>query len=84
MAKELKLQRLVFLDENVLNPFCPVCNKELSGFLITEKELLSNFSDVDLGWLLQNKLIKQSRKYNPKLVIFLCRHCCKGEKNDKN
>ena len=80
MPKEMILQRLVFLDENTLNPSCYKCDKELSGFLISEKELIEFFSPVDIGWLIQKKLIQQSKRYSPKLIIYLCRHCCKGEK----
>jgi len=78
------LQRLVFLDENQFNPSCHVCNKELSGFLISEEELSEHFSPVDIGWFVQKKLIQQSKNYAPKLIIFLCRTCCKERKNDKD
>jgi len=77
--KELRLQKLVFLDENVLNPDCHVCCKEMGGFLISEEELLENFSPIDLGWLLQKNLIQKSKQYKPKLIIYLCKDCCKGE-----
>lgn len=79
MKPPLRLQKLVFLDENKLNPNCHKCKKELSGFLITQKQLVDYFSPVDIGWLVQKKLIKKSANYAPKLIVFLCRHCCKGE-----
>jgi len=82
MPKELRLQRLVFLDENILNPFCPIHDKELSGYLITQEQLVDFFSQADLGYLFQNELIKQSRRYAPKLVIFLCREC--GKERSQN
>jgi len=81
MTKELHLQKLIFLDENILNPNCDRCGAELSGFLITEEELLK-FSPVDLCWLLQKNYIQKSKQYSPKLIIFLCKKCCEGEFND--
>lgn len=80
MNKDIVLQRLVFLDENVLNPLCHHCHNELSAFLITEEQLIQNFSEIDLGYLLQKKLIQKSKTYSPQLIIFLCKTCCKGEK----
>jgi len=76
---DLKLQKLVFLDENILNPSCEKCGKELSGFLISE-EKLQEFSPIDLGWLIQKNYIMKTEKYKPKLIIFLCINCCKGER----
>ena len=84
MPKELNLQRLVFLYENRLNPSCHKCKKELSGFLISQKELVEFFSPIDIGWLVQKKLIQRSENYKPKLIIYLCRYCIKENKNDKN
>ncbi len=75
----VNLQRLVFLNENTKNPDCHVCNQELSGFLITEDELFKEFSPEDIGFLLQKKYLEQSKEYQPKLIIFLCRKCCKGK-----
>ena len=82
MKEPLRLQRLVFLNENILNPDCHACGKELSGFLITQEQLAEYFSPADIGWLVQKKLLLQSKKYQPKLVVFLCKHCCKEKKND--
>lgn len=79
MRDELNLQRLIFLNENQLNPLCHNCKKELSAFLISQKELVEFFKPIDIGWLLQNKLIQQSQQYLPKLIIFLCRYCIKKE-----
>jgi len=76
--KELRLRKLVFLDENILNPLCHLCGKEMGGFLISEEDLLENFSPVDLGWLLQKHLIERTKEYEPQLIIYLCKDCCKG------
>lgn len=85
MDKALTLQKLVFLDENKLNPFCHVCNKELSGFLISQKKLVDFFSPSDIGWLVSQNLIRPSERYKPQLIIFLCKYCSEEErkKNDK-
>ena len=78
--KQLKLQKLVFLDENKFNPFCHKCDKELGGYLISKEELIDFFSPEDIGWLIQMKQLKQSQNYAPKLIIYLCKTCAKGEK----
>ncbi len=85
MVKWLNLQRLVFLNENISNPICDCCKNELSGFLISDEELINSFSPEDIGFLLQKKYLEQSKEYAPKLIIFLCRTCCKRkENNDEN
>lgn len=80
MDRELILQKLIFLDENQLNPNCFNCGKELSAFLISEKYLNDFFTPEELGFLLQENLIRYNEQYAPKLTIYLCRHCCKAER----
>lgn len=84
MDKELNLQRLLFLDENKSNPPCHNCNKELSGFLISQEELVGFFDPKDIGWLVQKNLIQKTNKYKPKLIIYLCRYCIKENNETKN
>lgn len=79
MDKGINLERVVFLDENRSNPLCHVCKKELSGFLITEEELISYFSPKNLGWLFKKKYILQTKRYAPKLIVYLCRKCSKAK-----
>ena len=79
MKNELHLQRLLILDENILNPLCHVCDKELSAFLISQQKLINSFTPEDIGFLTQKKLLRQSKNYKPNLIIFLCRMCCQGK-----
>ena len=82
MDKGIKLERVVFLDENRSNPLCYACEQELSGFLITEKQIYDYFSQENIDYLTKNNYILLTEKYDPKLIIYLCRNCseAKGEK----
>ena len=80
MKKELVLQKLVFIDENQLNPSCETCGKELGGYLISQEDLIEFFSPIDIGYLAQKHLIQRSQNYEPQLIIFLCKSCLKGER----
>ena len=77
MNKELNLHRVLILDENKINPMCHVCSKETTAFLISQEELINYFSPEDIGYLTQKNYIRQSKDYKPKLILFLCRICCK-------
>jgi hypothetical protein len=83
----MKVIPLVNLNEDILNPNCPKCGKELSAFSITSTEL--NTMKIETEALLINmNFLRINMLGIDKHLIYLCKKCCNGhfikENDDEN
>jgi len=75
----IQVTKVYNFDENVLNPLCFKCNKELSGFAIDKKEL-KKLPLNTLHRLIEYDLIFLNEIEEGIHLIYLCKYCLNWEK----
>jgi len=73
----INLKKVFILNEDIKYPKCYHCNKELSPYSLSHKELkklsIQTINDLVEGKLLYLKFIKDDLH-----LLFICKHCLKG------
>jgi len=79
MVNSIIVRKVFCKDENIKFPICKHCGNECSPHEISTNELVKLESDtivkfINLKYLLLDHFGKD------KNLIFICKHCCKGER----